>query len=425
MADTERLSRLAELTADSRSKLVLAGDAAQLGPIGAGGLFEQLRGSGPQRRADRGPPRQPRLGAPRPGSRSETANPVRRSPSTRPTIASTSTTPAPQAAEAMVADWDETRRSLPAGKAVMITDASNAERDQINAMAQERRAAGGRARLTPGRAARQALRPARRRRGDLLRPVPHPPARGGSRTGSPAPSSTPTATRTGSRSRPTSASRARWRSTPREFSDLNLGYAVHVYKAQGITAEASGILTGGWQTDREHAYVALSRAREQTQVYVSREDLGEAGDGRRRDRTARRADAPQRRAGGEHRQGGRRARRGASGADRARDRARPGSRSRVRDRVATLFARLRSPAFRVVASAWAVPLALPVWTTSGRMSRPRLAPMPLHLFAGLRVRDFQAARPWYERLLGEPTFFSHATVDACRGSVGLRRGARG
>ena len=35
--------------------------------------------------------------------------------------------------------------------------------------------------------------------------------------------------------------------------------------------------------------------------------------------------------------------------------------------------------------------------------------MPLHLFAGLRVRDFGAARPWYERLLGEATFFPHAT----------------
>ena len=40
---------------------------------------------------------------------------------------------------------------------------------------------------------------------------------------------------------------------------------------------------------------------------------------------------------------------------------------------------------------------------------PRLAAMSLHLFAGLRVRDFQAARPWYERLLGEPTFFPHAS----------------
>ena len=35
--------------------------------------------------------------------------------------------------------------------------------------------------------------------------------------------------------------------------------------------------------------------------------------------------------------------------------------------------------------------------------------MSLHLFAGLRVRDFQASRPWYERLLGEPTFLPHAT----------------
>jgi catechol 2,3-dioxygenase-like lactoylglutathione lyase family enzyme len=31
--------------------------------------------------------------------------------------------------------------------------------------------------------------------------------------------------------------------------------------------------------------------------------------------------------------------------------------------------------------------------------------MALHLFAGLRVRDLRAARPWYERLFGEPSFF--------------------
>jgi catechol 2,3-dioxygenase-like lactoylglutathione lyase family enzyme len=35
--------------------------------------------------------------------------------------------------------------------------------------------------------------------------------------------------------------------------------------------------------------------------------------------------------------------------------------------------------------------------------------MSLHLFAGLRVTDFEAARQWYERLLGEPTFFPLAT----------------
>ena len=36
--------------------------------------------------------------------------------------------------------------------------------------------------------------------------------------------------------------------------------------------------------------------------------------------------------------------------------------------------------------------------------------MSLDLFAGIRVRDFEAARPWYERLLGaEPSFEPHST----------------
>jgi hypothetical protein len=33
----------------------------------------------------------------------------------------------------------------------------------------------------------------------------------------------------------------------------------------------------------------------------------------------------------------------------------------------------------------------------------------MHLFAGLRVRDFHATRRWYEQLVGAPTFFAHAT----------------
>ena len=35
--------------------------------------------------------------------------------------------------------------------------------------------------------------------------------------------------------------------------------------------------------------------------------------------------------------------------------------------------------------------------------------MALHLFAGLRVRDFQAALPWYERMFGEPLMFPNDT----------------
>lgn len=36
--------------------------------------------------------------------------------------------------------------------------------------------------------------------------------------------------------------------------------------------------------------------------------------------------------------------------------------------------------------------------------------MRLDLFAGIQVRDYDAAKSWYERLLGrEPAFFPHAT----------------
>ncbi|MGC9222134.1 MAG: VOC family protein [Solirubrobacteraceae bacterium] len=35
--------------------------------------------------------------------------------------------------------------------------------------------------------------------------------------------------------------------------------------------------------------------------------------------------------------------------------------------------------------------------------------MSVHLFAGLRVRNYVAALTWYEKLLGAPTFFPHET----------------
>jgi hypothetical protein len=35
--------------------------------------------------------------------------------------------------------------------------------------------------------------------------------------------------------------------------------------------------------------------------------------------------------------------------------------------------------------------------------------MAVALFAGIRVREFAAARASYERLLGDPSFFPHAT----------------
>lgn len=50
--------------------------------------------------------------------------------------------------------------------------------------------------------------------------------------------------------------------TPRIKMHIMEVGAQHVYKAQGLTAERALVLTGGWQTDRERAYVALTRALE-------------------------------------------------------------------------------------------------------------------------------------------------------------------
>jgi hypothetical protein len=52
--------------------------------------------------------------------------------------------------------------------------------------------------------------------------------------------------------------------------------------------DRSVVLTGGWQTSKESAYVEASRARHGTDWYFSREDLGT--DGHDTDRTTRLAE---------------------------------------------------------------------------------------------------------------------------------------
>ena len=109
-------SRLAELTAERDSKLVLAGDAAQLSPIGAGGLFQAAGRPGPHRRADRGPPRQPRVGATSLGADQMRANPAPRSRNTKPTTACTSTTPAPRQPRRWSRTGTRPARAWPTGR---------------------------------------------------------------------------------------------------------------------------------------------------------------------------------------------------------------------------------------------------------------------------------------------------------------------
>lgn len=275
MSDSERFAKLTQLTDRANAKAVYVGDAAQIGSIGAGGLFAQLEGKVPTaeltevHRAhhewERQAWEQIRNGEPGPALAQYQAHDRLHIHDTR-----------AQAAEAMVENWDQMRKGLPGGRAVMLTDASNLERDQMNAMAQERRAAAGelgahRVQL-PGKPYGLAA-------GDevIFSAQFRIPGEARIENGI---SGTIIDT---SRDEDKVTIKTHERE-PREvqvdtseFSDLSLSYAAHVHKGQGITAETSGILIGGWQTDKEHAYVGVSRAREQTHIYVSREDLGEQG----------------------------------------------------------------------------------------------------------------------------------------------------
>jgi hypothetical protein len=62
-----------------------------------------------------------------------------------------------------------------------------------------------------------------------------------------------------------------------DLDALRLAYAQHVYRQQGATVERSIVLTGGWQTSKETAYVEATRARQRTDWYIARDDLGQDG----------------------------------------------------------------------------------------------------------------------------------------------------
>ena len=62
-----------------------------------------------------------------------------------------------------------------------------------------------------------------------------------------------------------------------DLARLRLGYAQHIHRAQGATVSRAFVLTGGWQTSKEPAYVEASRARDGTDWFVNREELGMEG----------------------------------------------------------------------------------------------------------------------------------------------------
>jgi ATP-dependent exoDNAse (exonuclease V) alpha subunit len=72
------------------------------------------------------------------------------------------------------------------------------------------------------------------------------------------------------------------------LGSLRLAYAGHVYRQQGATVDRAVVVTGGWQTSRESAYVQASRARHGAEWHVAREDLDSPDDAGRIDALAQR-----------------------------------------------------------------------------------------------------------------------------------------
>jgi conjugative relaxase-like TrwC/TraI family protein len=275
MADTRRLARVVEAASESRAKLLLVGDDAQLSSIGAGGLFGEIAKRAPsaelttvyraRERWERDAWAQLRAGDSERALAQYAARDRLHVEDTR-----------VEAAERMVDDWAQVSEQQPGARVVMLTDASNDELDRLNAAAQERRAAAGE---LGHRRARLPDRPYDLRAGDEViltgQLRPHGEERVENGTRGTVLSVDERADRVVMRTDEQQSRDVEF--STREFADVRLAYAQHVYKAQGLTTDRALVLTGGWQSDRERAYVALSRARERTDVYVSREDLGEDG----------------------------------------------------------------------------------------------------------------------------------------------------
>ncbi|MGO8904138.1 MAG: MobF family relaxase [Solirubrobacteraceae bacterium] len=273
MADTSRLERLTEVVERTGAKLVAIGDGAQLPSIGAGGMFDRLAEIAPcaelsrvHRTRDRDEQRawsDLRAGRTDKAIAHYLAN-------GRVHIADTRD----EAIEHAVESWAKLTETHAIGEVALISDASNKEIARLNARAQHYRA----------------------QRGELGElevevPVVHYGIRGGDRVAMIDQHHEPGQQRIENGSQgevleigPEGEVLIEFDITGQQrtligedLSRLRLGYAQHIHRAQGATVTRTLVVTGGWQTSKEPAYVEASRARQGTDWYVNRKELGEEG----------------------------------------------------------------------------------------------------------------------------------------------------
>ena len=272
MVDHKRLDALTELVERSGSKLIAVGDGKQLPSIGPGGMFDRLTDHAPiAKLADIHRTKDPaeqrawqalRAGEPERAMAHYASRGRLHLSDTR-----------DQAAEHAVQTWASLTTEYNIREVALIADAANTEIDRLNARAQHLRAQRGELghHEIPLPGVHYGLR-----EGDLIafttqhRPRGQPRVENGTRGQiSAIHEQGVTITLDGSR--------RKIQLTGETLDSLRLAYAQHVYRQQGATVERSVVLTGGWQTSKETAYVEATRARHGTDWFIARDDLGTEG----------------------------------------------------------------------------------------------------------------------------------------------------
>jgi conjugative relaxase-like TrwC/TraI family protein len=272
MVDHKRLDALIGLVERSGAKLIAVGDGKQLPSIGPGGMFDRLTEHAPtaeladihrtKNPADQRAWQALRAGEPERAMAHYASRGQLHLSDTR-----------DQAAEHAVQTWATLTEGRDIREVALIADASNQEIDRLNARAQHLRAQRGELghHETPLPGVHYGLR-----EGDLIafttqhRPPGQPRVENGTR-GQVSAIHERGATVT------LDGSQRKIQLTSEHLDSLRLAYAQHVYRQQGATVERSVVLTGGWQTSKETAYVEATRARHGTTWFIARDDLGTEG----------------------------------------------------------------------------------------------------------------------------------------------------
>jgi conjugative relaxase-like TrwC/TraI family protein len=273
MVDHKRMDAITELVERSGAKLIAVGDSKQLPSIGPGGMFDRLTTHAPTAeltdiRRTQDPDERRAWAALRAGEPERAmAHYFKRAQlhfsNTR-----------DEAGEAAIERWMTLGEKHGIRQVALIADASNKEIDRLNARAQHLRAERGELghREIPLGHTHYGLR-----EGDIVAFTSQHRPPGQLRVENGTRGQVTRVSEHGGLTVELDGSGRSVRLAGEDVDSLRLGYAQHVYRQQGATVERTVVVTGGWQTSKESAYVEATRARTGTDWFLAREELGVQG----------------------------------------------------------------------------------------------------------------------------------------------------